>query len=220
MVIPNWLSKHLAASDLQALEKHIERIESKSDVEIVPIIVRASSVYGQTRITLLLVFSLISVIFLQQLELSWHWGNPIINALLLFGLIVLSVGMSYVLARFGVVKMWMTHRFVEAEQCWRRAEIEFYHGRVSRTEKRNGILLYISLLERRVIVRGDQMVRQRVDESLWRHIVDEVIKGIKKGKMADGITSALKHMEDLLCEQIPLQSKEQNVLPNTFIIKE
>jgi putative membrane protein len=220
MVIPKWLDKFISADELQKLEDKIARIEQVSDVEIVPVIVRASSSYPQTRITLALVMIALLMELWHLLGLHWHWDGFI------YALLFTAVGMGLVffgtplIARSGWLKMVLTHKSEEQEQCWKRSEIEFYSGRVSRTKRDNGILLYVSLLEHRVIVKGDRGIYEKLDAKVWDEVVQKIIAGIRQKQMAQGFENALEVMGNLLKEHFPVPSSKHNEVPNTFIIKE
>lgn len=220
MVIPKWLNKYITQDELAGLEKKIAQIEDVSDVEIVPVIVRASSTYPQARITLALVMIALLMELWHLLGLHWHWDG--FTSALLFT--VVSLGLVFfaapILARSGWLQMVLTHKNEEQEQCWKRSEIEFYSGRVSRTKRDNGILLYVSLLEHRVIVKGDSAIYKKLDAKVWDEAVQKIIGGIRQKQMAQGFENALDMMGTLLKEHFPVPSDKHNEIPNTFIIKE
>lgn len=220
MVIPQWISSLITDKDVEALEQKIARIENLCDVEIVPVIVRSSSNYPQTRITLALVMLLLMLGLWSALGLHWHWDGMVLASIYL-GVVSLMVFVGApLLARFGWVQMVMSHKDLEREQCWKRSEIEFYSGRISKTKHENGLLIYISLLEHRVIVKGDESIYKKLEESVWDEAVQKIIQGIRKKQMAQGLSDALDMMENLLKVHFPVTANKQNEVPNTLIIKE
>lgn len=219
MVIPSWL-KHLKVEDVRALEDKVASLEAKCDVEVVPVIVRASSHYPQTKITWAL---LITVIFLGlwdilDMEVFWDQGLKAAIFVALYLICVFVVGPW--VSRWSWVQMLLTHRDVEFEQCLKRAEAEFHSGKISQTKRQNGILIYISMLEHRVIIKGDEAVYSKVNGEKWQEAVDAVLAGIRKKQMAQGIGDALNVMEGLLQEHFPVHSEKINEIPNTLLIKE
>jgi putative membrane protein len=220
MVIPKWLEKYISQHDLELLEKKIARIEEASDVEIVPVIVRASSPYPQARITLALVMIAVLMELWHLFGLHWHWDGFTYALLFTVTSLALVFFVAPMLARWGWLQMVLTHKNEEQEQCWKRSEIEFYSGRVSRTKRDNGILLYVSLLEHRVIVKGDSSIYKKLDAKVWDEAVQKIIAGIRKKQMAQGFENALDDMGSLLKEHFPVPSGKHNEVPNTFIIKE
>lgn len=220
MVIPYWLKKYISEDEIKHLEQKIAQIESQCDVEIVPVVVRASSQYAQTKITLALVFMIFFLELWYMLDIQWYWDGSWSVALFFTSLLLTLFGIAPALAKNGRVQMLMTHRHVEEEQCWKRAQTEFYSGRVSRTKRDNGILIYVSMLEHRVIVKADTSISAKVDDSLWQESVQKIILGMKTKKMALGLGEALDKMVILLKTQFPLTAQKANELANTFIIKE
>jgi putative membrane protein len=220
MVVPQWLNKYITSAQIQKLEKHIESVEAHSDVEIVPVIVRSSSSYPQTSITLMLSFFILVVLGWNLFGFYWDWDGLWSSVVfLLSALFAIFVVIPW-LSSFGLIQMWMTHRFVEAEQCWKRAQLEYFSGRTRETKKKNGVLVYISMLERRVIIQCDEAIKTKINEEVWEKAVHAIISGIKQKKMAEGIESALNIMDNFFKIQFPLAAKTENVLPNTFIIKD
>lgn len=220
MVIPSWLNTYINAEEIQSLERQISQIESRCDVEIVPVIVRSSSHYPQTPITLSLLWVILFIEMSSVLNIEWGWDGQAravgFGIVFILGLFLLIPWLS----RFPKVKMWMTHRSVEEEQCWKRAEIEFYSERVTQTKKDNGILLFISLLERRVIIKGDSGIAEKLDSAVWKRAVESVVDATRQKKMAQGIEHVLQEMESLLIKCFPVTSGRENEIPNTFTIKE
>lgn len=219
MVIPQWL-KHLSEDDVKTLEAKIAQVESQCDVEIVPVIVRASSNYPQTKVTVCLLLTLVFMATWDHLDMEIFWDRGV-QAIVFAVLYVLGVFvLAPWLSRFGWIQMVLAHRDLEYEQCMKRADLEFHSGRVSQTKRQTGVLIYISLLEHRVIVKGDEAVFKKIESSKWQEAVTVLLAGIRKKRMAQGISDALDVMESLLKVHFPIQSNKSNELPNTFIIKE
>lgn len=220
MVVPSWLQKYISENEVAELESRIAQIEDQCDVEIVPVIVRASSSYPQTKITIALLFTTIFVELWYLLGIDWHWDGRVYSILFLGAFLLATLVVAPFLAKFGCVQMFMTHKHVEEEQCWKRSEIEFHSGKVSEAKRDNGVLIYISLLEHRVIVKGDKAIFEKIENAMWTESVQKVIAGMKQKKMAQGISGALDVMESLLKIHFPVESGKHNELANTFIIKE
>ena len=91
-------------------------------------------------------------------------------------------------------KQKMLHR------VWQRAYQAFVDEEVFETKARTGILIFISLLERQVVVLGDSGINQKVTLKTWDDIVQKIINGIKSGQPAAGIISAVTQCGLLLKE--------------------
>ncbi|MBY0384337.1 hypothetical protein K2X05_04185 [bacterium] len=220
MVGPQWLSTYLNAQEVLEIEKTIAEIELKTEAEIVPVIVRSSSSYQQTRVTLTLIAALVFLIVWDWCVPHLYWDYWYSTAvLLLLGLGFIFVGMPW-LARHDLVRRWMTVRSEELEQCWKRAKIEFYENRLNQTEDNVGVLIYVSLLERVVIVMADKKIADQLPSDLWQNMVDQLVLGIKSKKMAEGFKKGLAECSSLLIKHFPVKLGDVNELPNRVVVKE
>jgi putative membrane protein len=83
----------------------------------------------------------------------------------------------------------------------RRAETAFLEEEVFNTRQRTGIMIFISFFEHEVIVMADKGISKVVDQKEWDAMVRGIIEHIKKGKITDGIVSAIGRCGDLLLEK-------------------
>ncbi len=220
MVIPNWLNKHLSAQDLVAIEQKIAQIETQTEAEIIPVVVRASSQYRQSFITLNIIGLLIFSLLWDRLITETHWdaySSALVKVCLtLVGIFILSRWLSTI----PWVQRLATLRSEELEQCHKRAQIEFYANRLNQTQDGVGVLIFVSMLEHVVIVRADQKIAKILPPETWQNVVDEIVKGLKSKKMANGLIQGLEQCSDLLIRHFPVKSGDVNELPNKVIIKD
>ena len=73
----------------------------------------------------------------------------------------------------------------------RRAEAAFLHEEVFRTRDRTGILILVSLLERRVAVLGDAGINAAVEQKEWDSIVAGIVAGIRAGTPARALAEGI-----------------------------
>lgn len=140
---------------------------------------------------------------------SWSWGWP--GALAVFGL-GWSVGILAA-SRFPRLAIALTpEKQVQAEV--QRSGIESFHRfRVDATQRRSGVLLYVSLTERRAWLCGDSAVqRTGVD---FAPACAALVAAMKRDHLADGLTAALKEMSAVLASKFPPGSPPTHELPNT-----
>jgi len=98
-----------------------------------------------------------------------------------------------------------------------RASEAFLAEEVFRTRDRTGILLFISLMEHRVVVLGDAGINTRVEESAWSDLVHRIVQGIRDGRAAEGLLSAIHECGDLLATHgVTILADDKNELPNTL----
>lgn len=215
--IPSWAEKLLSVSEAQQISETIAEMEKKTDGEIVTMIVKKSSSIGQVPILLFLIFSLaiLATDFALYLEgynqELWHWFS--------FSFFIASLPLSFWLARFLCVQRWLTAEADEVAQVQARAQLEFFNHGVHKTEKQTGILLFISLMERKAVVLGDQGIASLLPPQTWQELVQIMIIKIKEDQPAQGLLLAVKTSGELLAKHFPT-SHHKNELENHLIIKE
>jgi putative membrane protein len=88
-------------------------------------------------------------------------------------------------------------RRMEAAVARRAKEVFFDHG-VASTAGRDGVLIFASLLERRVIVLADAAVRAKLSPAAWDAAVAAMTAHAADGRVADGLVAAVEKTADAL----------------------
>jgi uncharacterized membrane protein len=105
-----------------------------------------------------------------------------------------------------------------------RAEIrgneEFFELGLDHTKDNTGILIMISLDERRVVVRAGKAINDHYDQKTWQGIVDTVISGIKDGSPEKGICESVMKVGKILSRHFPIRPDDINEIPDEIIFKE
>lgn len=84
------------------------------------------------------------------------------------------------------------------ESVARRAKEVFFDRGVDRTKARDGVLIFASLLERRVVVLADAAVRDRVPPGAWKPVVDAMTEAAAHGRVGDGLLAAVEAASKVL----------------------
>jgi len=88
---------------------------------------------------------------------------------------------------------------------------------VGHTKDGTGILIFISVLERRVQLLADYGIAQKVDQDRWQQIVDKVTLGIKTNSLADKLSEAILECGELLEKDFPRASDDINELSDNIV---
>lgn len=83
---------------------------------------------------------------------------------------------------------------------YRRALQAFVEEEIFSTRDRTGILLFVSLLERRIEVLVDAGIYSRVDGKVWQDVAARVRDGIESGQLAQGLIDAIHQCGRLLTQ--------------------
>ncbi len=102
-----------------------------------------------------------------------------------------------------------------------RAERCFLEEEVFATRDRTGILVFVALFERRVVVMGDAGINRVVPDGAWDHVVDGVVAGIRAGRPAEALTAAMTECGRLLREyRLEIRPDDTDELPNELRIRD
>jgi putative membrane protein len=113
--------------------------------------------------------------------------------------------------RWIISKQEMDARVKEA------AFIQFYTSGLHKTREANGVEIYLSLFERRVIVIGDRGIHAKMGPQHWDQVRDLIIQGIKGGNICGGICAAIESCGKALAEHFTPRSDDVNELPDDII---
>ena len=83
-----------------------------------------------------------------------------------------------------------------------------------------GILLFIAMMERHVVVLADRTIAEKCAPDTWDGIVKSILEDFKAGKMSDGIVKAIGQCGEILSKHFPIKPGDTNELRNQLVIKE
>jgi putative membrane protein len=222
---PKWLSYYLKENAVKEIEKSIEIAEQKTMGEIVPVIVKSTlnlkSILRQVFMLLMItgfVFNLDqnhNWAWLYPYPLNAHWpiGFLFVIFLCLFLSVVIVKFCSFIIL-FFLPKKWLYKQVID------RAELEFHRAKINRTQGATGVLLFISLYERKAIILADKAVNFNVKQETWDEILNALLQKIKQRKMQEGILLAINEIGNILHSVLPVtDSDNPNELTNKLIIK-
>ena len=184
----------LSETDLANIRDAVAEAEGRTSGEIVPFVAKRSSNYEVAVWRAAAVLALAACGFVMLLEFiyqGWRlaWLQTSANQVLL---VTVSGACGAVVAAFvPAAKRFFAGSAHMAEGVRRRALEAFLDKEVFATRDRTGILLFVSLFERRIEVLGDSGINQKVSRSDWTAIVDRIREGIVAGKLAEGLVSGI-----------------------------
>jgi putative membrane protein len=216
----NLASKFLSDPEKRAIEACVQQVEKRTSGEIVPMVVSASYHYPMSNMIGGLIFALlisIGTTLAYGIQKSWGgitalelWFFPAVFAVsfLLFHELVKRIP---ALKRIFITKAEITEEVEEA------ALTSFYRNGLNNTRDRTGILIFISVFERRAYVLADEGINARVDKGVWQDVVDRVVASIKQRKQADGICQAVKRCGELIHHHFPIKADDTDELDNLIV---
>ena len=183
------------------IEKAVQNLEAKTSGEMVPYIVPGSDSYIEGILYSIISILCLGIILVIGASLSWLLPAGITVIQILIFLLIL-MGLAFALTFFfPTFRIQMVSNDTIERRVMQRAGEAFLEREIFSTKKRIGILLFISVKERKVLILADAGINKIVDNSEWQHIVDDVIRYIKKNNTAEGIVNAIEQCAALLIEK-------------------
>lgn len=212
-----WINKYLSDEELKKIEDAISRVEESTSGEIVPVIVKRSSSVGHVPLTLTLLITLLIVI--AELPFSdWLWVTPWVY--LWPVLLVVIYYFSHILGRNHWIQKFLVPEKDEVDQVHQRAHLEFYTNRIHRTEHGTGVLIFVSVMEKKAVVLADEGISAKLPKETWDQVLAQLGQNLHNGEWAQGFVKAIENCGEHLKTHFPITSARQNQLKNHLVVKE
>lgn len=215
--LPPWLRAYVKPTDFAKIATAIKQVEISTSGEVVPMVVRRSMVTGHVLPMVFLMLGLfyvtVEALFdegvLHGAHVAWFFVE-------LGGLALLAL----ILSRFDWMKRLMTSDADMGVQVLRRAETEFYKAGLHRTKDGTGVLIFVSVAERRAVVLADQGIAQHLPADTWSNVVTVITGSVKDGGLGQGFVEAISLCGALLAQHFPVKDHDRNELHDALVILE
>ncbi len=94
---------------------------------------------------------------------------------------------------------------------------QFLARNVHITNRRTGVLIFVSLAERYAEVVADAGINRKVPQEVWNGVVAALIDKARGGRLADGFEDAVQTVGALLAEHFPVRSGDRNELDDHVV---
>jgi putative membrane protein len=201
------------------IEKVIQDIESNSSAEVVVSIQKASAEYGWCHWIWGSVTSLLASILLLMVTRDSGWNTRISD---LIQWQCLGFFLGSVAPYLPSIKRWTLPESYRVQATERAAMIEFFRQNLTHTRRRTGILVYISLLERRIEILADRGIVESFSTSEQFHAfvrerADAMAAGFQTRSPVESICSELKTFGAHLAKHLPAERGDNpDELPNSI----
>ncbi len=200
----------LSDSDARQVEAAIARVEQATSAELVVAVLPRSSDHWQGRVLVSLFWSLAAALA------TLHFGQ---GGSALFALLMeVAVGVLSFLA-LGWPPL---HRFLvspgAAEHAAHVRALQLFAERgLYGTKRRTALLIFVSELERRVVLLGDSTIHAHLGEAGWQAEVQRLVKSIRAGRLRAGLLDVIAQLEPRLAAVAPPQADQTNELPDSVL---
>jgi uncharacterized membrane protein len=83
-----------------------------------------------------------------------------------------------------------------------------------KTAERNGVLIYIATVSRKIAIVGDKGIHEKLGSVYWEKMVEGVINEFKAQHHADGLIACIKDLGEKLANYFPVKGDDTDELTN------
>jgi len=189
------------------LTKCIREIEKRTDAELV-LVVRARSgsyVAADYLFGALVAFAGLNFLLFSPFNFHQYWVPIDIGLLFVLG--------AYVSSRSNTIRRRLTRKNARNKSVREGAAAMFYEAGIANTKAELGVLVYLSLLERRLELIADRGILKGVPALEWNQVVFELHQAGKQPH-PETLTAGLEKMGVLLAQHLPASAENPNELPD------
>lgn len=202
------LSKYLNSEQETLIRAAVKQAEAGTSGEIVPMLVNESDDYREAAVhTALIMASLLSLIIALVINDTSIWFYIPLTFILYLPLLALA-------RRSPSLKLAFTPAGRVRDVVQQRAVRAFHEKGLHRTREENGILIFVSLLERKVWILGDRGINAVIPPERWTSLASGLASGIRAGRMAETLVTTIAAVGDILTQHFPQQKDDTNELPD------
>jgi putative membrane protein len=218
---------HLNPDDGAKVAAAIRAAEAQTDGEISAIVAASSDTYNDVVLHWALLFGLlplaISAAWPQLLmwgaSLITPWDTPSLRFLLTL-LLVKSI-IAFLIARYVIgipaLRLALTPAATKHRRVRRRALMLFRTGTEQRTLSTTGVLLYLSLAERRAEIVADAAIHAKAPQEEWGEAMAALVSAMHDHRPGDGMAAAIERIGAVLAKHFPRTGTDPNELPDRLI---
>lgn len=206
----------------------VKKAEAKTSGEIATAFIKESYDYAIYELLFAVVvgfiYFIVMLFFSEALETTlqrmfWDYQTSYILSFYGFSTF-LVIAIAYFVANISYVDRLIVSNKVKQQKVEERARQHFMQSGVSYTRDRTGILIFISYLEKRVVLLADTGINEKIEQHEWQKIVDYIIAGIKNEQLTKNLVDAIEDCGKLLEKHFPIKDDDTNELDNEIEILE
>jgi len=203
----------LSDADIEQIHHALRDAEAKTVGEILPVVVERSDPHpGAPWVAALVTLLSGSVLLAAYMP----WDSPGWLMACQLGLGILGFAAAWLLPD-------LRHLFITEDRASKvaseQAFQEFYANGLHETEAATGVLLFVSLLEHRVIVMGDSGINSLVETEDWENTDRAILDGIRSGSLCKGLVDGIGVAGELLEKHFPWADGDRNEIPDRVIVR-
>ena len=190
----------------EALTECVKKIETTTDAELVLVVRARSASYRQADYLFGVLLAFVGLLFLLFSPFDFHQYWVAIDVALLF-----ACG-AFITSRSNSLRRLLTTEKFRSAAVRTGAAAMFYEAGIANTNAEMGVLIYLSILERRLELIADRGILKGVNALEWNRLVFELHEA---GRTADAQTlqTGLENLGELLSKHLSRHRRKSKRTP-------
>ena len=200
----------ITEADRTKIQQIIKTAEEKTSGEFVPVVLQSSDHYPAAHYRLASICAVITSLLTYKFI---SFEDPII----LIWATLTGLLSGYLLGYLPWLKMLFTTKEEVQEETYQRALQSFFELGVTNTKRRTGVMIYLSILERKVFIFADAGINQVVPANYWDEQVQTLIASLKEDNFITGLQTVITQIGEKLNTNFPITDDDTNELENRLV---
>lgn len=201
----------------ERVENAVAEFENSLDFEFIPVISEKSSYVGHITwlISLLFVvlfFAVVDYLFVTILHDSWISREPF-YIMIPFA----SFVMGWFLDKSDLVDRFFIPKAERIRQVQEKAELIFFRQRMHEVKSRNALMLYISVMERQIVLFPDPSMKFDKIKEINEQLIVVLQQSFKDSNYEEGLIQAIEFLKKSLMPHFSKGQETGNNFPNKLI---
>ncbi|WP_428333149.1 TPM domain-containing protein [Novosphingobium sp.] len=216
----------LSPSDSQKIAAAVSAAEAHANAEIVTVVTRQSDSYADVALVwsaLIAALALVALAlwtgfalaFVDSLLGLWahHWNpHEILKLALLAATVKFAV--TWLILHWRPLRLLLTPGRIKSARTRARANIAFRLAAQNRTAGATGVVIYLSLAERRAEIVADAAIAAKVAPEVWGDAMHTMLAHFRETRVADGMVAGVAQVGAILAEHFPRDMRGAKDLGN------
>ena len=219
----------LTDADREKVSAAIAAAEANTSGEIVAVATPISDAYHDVALHWALVplFAVLAWAAWSPTALIWWYDflfggwspdptqSQLLTLLMFFAALKFTIAL--LILKWMPLRLLLTPGATKHRRVRRRAIAIFQAAAAGRTTGKTGILIYLSMAERRAEIVADEAILKVTDDHTWGEAMTVLLVDVREGRVGDGMVAAIEQVGVVLAEHFPRSATDTNEIPDKLI---
>ncbi|MGZ3789204.1 MAG: TPM domain-containing protein [Bacteriovorax sp.] len=204
----------VSKKDRLLIKNLIDEAERKTKSEIVPMIVHHSDIYPAAHFRAAIIVSFLFSLILYFSPLT------VINPIYFLWIQLPGLYVGYFFGQIPLIKRCLITKDEMDLEVTQRAYTAFFQHNLHLTENHNGVLILISVMEKKIKIIADIGINKKVEQKVWDEIVLAFTQKVQTGNFVDALKDTITATSNVLENYFPREGESApNELDNDLIVE-